>query len=61
MNTVIEATTVEQQVPEPMRIIRERRWDRVSRQYATVEVTPAMLEATRRREQYVRDFMIYGY
>lgn len=42
--------------PEPIRIIRERRWNRVTRQYELVEVTPEMIKADRQRSAYVQEF-----
>jgi len=48
---------VAQQRPEP---IRERRWNRVTRQFEWYDVTPAMIEATKRREQYCAEFGIYA-
>ena len=56
MNATIEATV--EQAPEPILIRgpRELKWNRVTGQYELVEVTPEMVEATRRREQYVEQF-----
>lgn len=51
--TTIERTT---ERPEPIRIIRERRWNRTTRQYDLVIVTPEMVEADRRRSAYVQEF-----
>lgn len=50
-NTVVEA-------PEPILIRgpRELRWNRVTREYELVEVTPEQVEMSKRRALYVQEF-----
>ncbi len=49
---------VAEQAPEPILIRgpRELRWNRVTREYELVEVTPEMVERSRRRGAYVQEF-----
>ena len=52
----IERPVAERQVPEPIRIIRERRWDKASRQYVEFIISQEQLEASRRRREFVEFF-----
>ena len=59
--TVTLVATIEPEIetderPEPIRIIRERRWNRTTRQYETVIVTREQLVADRQRSAYVQEY-----
>lgn len=56
-----QTATIEPEVqtderPQPIRIIREKRWNRTTRQYELVVVTRELIEQTRRREAFVAAF-----
>lgn len=58
MNATVASTVAPVEHPEPILIRgpRELRWNRVTGQYELVEVTPEMVEQTRRRSAYVQEF-----
>lgn len=56
MKTTIEATVVEAPEPILIRGPRELRWNRVTREYEWVELTPEMVEQSERRAAFVAEY-----
>lgn len=54
--TIVENTVVEAPEPILIRGPRELKWNRVTGTYELVELTPEMVEQTRKRDQYVAMF-----
>lgn len=54
--TIVENTVVEAPEPILIRGPRELKWNRVTREYELVELTPEQVEMSQSRAAYVQEF-----